>query len=114
MDHASREIRHGRLSREQGLALVRRHECVPPRYLDRFCEWLGMQPEALRFLLDQHRNPAYWHQPSPGTWTFQGWSSLQAETPAELPLQDLGFRATATRELDAGDRYITIGKGWPC
>jgi N-acetyl sugar amidotransferase len=113
-DHASREIRHGRLSRAQGLALVRHHEQVPPRYLDRFCEWLGMQPEALRFMMDQHRNPTYWHQPSPGTWAFHGWSTRQAEMPADLPLPDAGFTATATRELDAGNRYITIGKGWPC
>jgi N-acetyl sugar amidotransferase len=115
-DHASREIRHGRLTREQGLALVRQHEQVPPRYIERFCDWLGMQPESLRFMLDQHRNPAYWHADAPGQWTFHGWSTRQPDSPADLaPLQPAAaFAATATRELDAGDRYITIGKGWPC
>jgi N-acetyl sugar amidotransferase len=115
-DHASREIRHGRLTREQGLALVRRHEQAPPEHLLRFCEWLGMQPESLRFMLDQHRNPAYWNASSPGAWTFQGWSTRQPPTPEALmqPPAAHAFVASASRELGVGDRYITIGKGWPC
>jgi len=115
-DHASREIRHGRLTREQGLALVRRHEQAPLQYIQRFCDWLGMQPESLRFMFDQHRNPAYWQADAPGQWTFRGWSALQPDTPAELAPLSLtaAFSATATRELGAGDHYITIGKGWPC
>ncbi|HEY9194278.1 MAG TPA: N-acetyl sugar amidotransferase [Methyloversatilis sp.] len=115
-DHATREIRHGRLTREQGLALVRQHEQVPPQHLERFCDWLGMQRESLRFMLDQHRNPAFWHAMSPGEWTFRGWSTRQPDTPVDLaPLSpEAAFTATASRELDVGDRYITIGKGWPC
>lgn len=114
-DHATREIRHGRLTREQGLALVRQYEQVPPRYLDRFCYWLGMRPETLSFMLDLHRNPAYWHTSSPGEWTFRGWSTSQHDAPVNLlpPSQASAFVATASSELDAGDRYITIGKGWP-
>jgi N-acetyl sugar amidotransferase len=114
-DHASREIRHGRLSREQALALVKQREQAPPRYLDRFCDWLGMYPESLRFMMDQHRNPAYWKSDALGHWVFRGWSTHQPVMPEELALtsQPISFVATATRELDAGDHYITIGKGWP-
>lgn len=115
-DHATREIRHGRLTRDQGLALVRQHEQASPRYLEQFCDWLGMQPEGLRFMLDQHRNPAYWHAAAPGEWTFCGWSTQQPVTPADLvqPAAAAAFVATDSREFNTGDRYITIGKGWPC
>ena len=114
-DHASREIRHGRLTREQGLALVRKYEQMQPQYIQRFCDWLGMQPESLQFMLDQHRNPAYWQADAPGHWTFFGWSTRQLDTPADLaPLSSAStFTATASREFDVGDHYITIGKGLP-
>lgn len=115
-DHATREIRHGRLTRQQGLFLVRKYEQAAPRYLERFCEWLGIQRESLRFMVDQHRNPEYWHATSPGEWAFRGWSTRQPDTPADLaqPSPIAAFFASASRELDSGDRYITIGKGWPC
>lgn len=115
-DHATREIRHGRLTREQGLALVRHHEQAPTRFGAQFCEWLGMQPRALRFMLDQHRNPAYWTEVAAGQWVFNGWSSHQPDsvqaTSGALP--DAGFVATRSQELGLEPQYITIGKGWPC
>jgi N-acetyl sugar amidotransferase len=114
-DHASREIRHGRITREQGLALVRKYELAQPLHLDLICEWLGIQTQSLGFIVDQHRNPQYWRQHMPGEWRFHGLSTLQPESPNNLSLdkQLSSFTASATRELDRGRRYITIGKGWP-
>ena len=45
-DHASREIRHGRLSRNQALGLVGYHQQFNPNYLDLFCEWLEFLKEV--------------------------------------------------------------------
>ena len=39
-DHASREIRHGRISREEGLILVKKHEHLEPEYLNFFQDCL--------------------------------------------------------------------------
>ncbi|MBI4995412.1 MAG: N-acetyl sugar amidotransferase [Rhodocyclales bacterium] len=115
-DHATREIRHGRMTREQALALVRRHEQAPVRYGAQFCEWLGVQPRSLQFLADRHRNPAYWTETAPGQWRFHGWSTQQIELPADLPApgERAAFTASRSLELDAPARYVTIGKGWPC
>ncbi|TVO60268.1 N-acetyl sugar amidotransferase [Denitromonas ohlonensis] len=117
-DHATREIRHGRLTRAQGLDLVRHHEQKAPEHVDLFCEWLGLQPTALRFILDQHRNPDYWHEESSGHWVFNGWSARQHiphdNGAPRTPSSSAAFIATHTRGLDAGDKFITIGKGWPC
>jgi N-acetyl sugar amidotransferase len=111
-DHASREIRFGRLSREQGLAMVRSREQRPLQYLENFCTWLGVTPKALQFILDQHRNPRFWKEGEPGEWTFQGWSSLQSDSDiSPVPATPL-FSATNEMECDNLRGYITIGKGW--
>ena len=109
-DHASREIRHGRLSREQGLALVKRHEQAPLRHEDYFCQWLGVKPRALQFILDQHRNRRFWQETEPGSFVFKGWSSLQPASTAATP--DAGFVATSSLERDGLSGYVTVGKGW--
>lgn len=117
-DHASREIRFGRLTRSEGLALVKKHELAPARFLDLFCEWLGITPTALQFMIDQHRNPYFWRQEHPGVWQFAGWSTRQ-ESDAHIDEGVLAalhapiFRVNNKLEFDRGARYVTVGKGWP-
>jgi N-acetyl sugar amidotransferase len=113
-DHACREIRHGRLTRDQGLALVRYYEQCPADDLDLFCEWLGVTPSSLQFLMDLHRNPKYWHESNPGNWVFKGWST--ASGPPAAPAGAIpSCRFTATGKLDTRERrsYIVVGKGYP-
>lgn len=114
-DHASREIRHGRLTREEGLALVRHHEQAVAPYLDQFCNWLGITPASLRFMLDQHRNPRFWRKTGPVSWEFTGLSTRHAtehhKSADRLP--KASFKPTSTLERDRDAEYITIGKGWP-
>ncbi len=113
-DHASREIRFGRITRDEGLALVRAHEAQPADYVPQFCEWLGVTANSLQFLMDQHRNRRLWHEGEPGRWTFNGWSVQQPHERRGQPaaVKDL-FTATDTLERDRDSEYIVIGKGWP-
>jgi len=113
-DHACREIRHGRLTRAEGLALVRHYEQRPAEYVDLFCRWLGVTHSSLQFLMDLHRNPSYWHQQEPGHWAFNGWSTQSgaaAESMEQVP--SCGFAETG--KMDARERpsYIVVGKGYP-
>jgi hypothetical protein len=109
-DHASREIRHGRISRDEGLSLVRHYELQPIRYSDLFCEWLGVTKRGLQFLVDQHRNPKFWEEREPGKWNFAGWSSMQNES---KPFKKYSlFNANNKIECDGLNGYITVGKGW--
>ncbi|WP_137153238.1 N-acetyl sugar amidotransferase [Devosia sp. FKR38] len=115
-DHASREIRHGRLTREQGIALVRKHEQAPLRHTDKFCEWLGVDARGLQFIMNEHRNPLYWTEERPGQWAFHGWSTLAQPDAAANPAparKDVQFQATDTLNLDRDDKYIVVGKGYP-
>lgn len=112
-DHASREVRYGRLTREQGLALIQKYEHAPLKYLEQFCEWLGVTSRGLQFMLDQHRNPRYWIQTQPARWSFNGWSMRHGNVPASGGnLPDI-FNVNSTLEYDRDVKYITNGKGWP-
>jgi N-acetyl sugar amidotransferase len=111
-DHASREIRHGRLTRSQALRLVRRHMHAPLQHVDLFCDWLGVDERALRFIVDCHRNPCYWQEDGPGRWTPRtGVEALAAEPAADA--EGPHWNATDTLLLDRPHRYLTIGKGHP-
>lgn len=114
-DHASREIRHGRLTRDEGLALVRKHEQAPSEYHAQFCAWLGVTPDSLQFLMDRHRNPTFWKQTEPGKWEFNGWSHWSGNSDQEIVVghsaQNL-FEANSCLEHDREAKYITIGKGF--
>ncbi|MBT9547225.1 MAG: N-acetyl sugar amidotransferase [Candidatus Sericytochromatia bacterium] len=114
-DHASREIRFGRLSRAQGLDLVKKFELNPLKYQDLFCDWLGVTPRSLHFLLDQHRNPQFWQQTEPGIWEFKGWSTYgkSAELESSETKDTCLFQANDSLEYTQAKKYITIGKGWP-
>jgi len=116
-DHASREIRFGRLSRDQGLALVNEHEQIAPKHVDLFCEWLGITPKSLQFILDQHRNKKFWYEEAPGQWVFRGWSTLNESGQGTNPsvMEEFAFSATeqSTSSSSSSSRYITIGKGFP-
>jgi N-acetyl sugar amidotransferase len=112
-DHASREIRHGRLTRDQGVALVRAYEEVPPAYPDKLLEWLGMTPKGLNFILDQHRSKQFWRDYAPGRY-----ERVNPAADSDLALAAAGEAATdfaAASQLDytGQDRYIIIGKGYP-
>lgn len=109
-DHACREIRHGRLTRDQGLALVARHESAPLRHLDKFCEWLGVDGRSFHFLADHHRNPRVWEQTRPGEWARRTTPTAPEGVSADGAI---AFEANGTLDLDRPARYVVIGKGYP-
>lgn len=108
-DHATREIRHGRMSRDQGLQLVRDHELSSATYVDYFCQWIGMKNRSLQFVLDQHRNRRFWEEAAPGDWVFQGWSTQSRKN--NRSSIDPNFFITSNIECDGLTGYITVGKG---
>jgi N-acetyl sugar amidotransferase len=114
-DHATREIRFGRLTRKEGLALVRKHEQAAEVYDAQFCEWLGVTRRSLQFMLDLHRNPRFWEQITPDKWVFNGWSTTDRAVEcceSENARDQIVFEANDQVESDKEAKYIIIGKGW--
>lgn len=67
-DDASMEIRHGRMTREQGMAMVRRYDANEPSTLATYCEFLGLTKEAFYRLVEPMRDPAIWEKTADGVW----------------------------------------------
>ena len=115
-DHATREIRHGRMTRHQGLSLVLQYEQVSPEYSALFREWLGITPNSLQFLMNQFRNPNYWIQNKFESYSFNG-LSLQQDIYSERVGDDNSKFSSEyiinEKSSLQSESYITFGKGWP-
>lgn len=59
-DHASKDIRSGYISREQGVALVRKHDHVKPSDLQRWYEYADMDEAEFDQIADTFRDPRVW------------------------------------------------------
>ena len=108
-DHACREIRHGRVTRQDALNLVRHYADQPLLHLDKFSEWLGINQNSLGFLVNHHKNK------------YKCTTSEDRRFTHELPqanstlLKNDWIESNIENSLvnEEPTRYITVGKGWP-
>jgi hypothetical protein len=116
-DHASREIRFGRLTREQGRALVRQYEGVQPADLPLFLDWIGMGAEELFALVDVFRDQRIWKYED-GRWGLVDSVAWEGETggacSGECKLATGGkFMLTPQRGGGSVENgYVLIGRGF--
>jgi len=69
-DHASKDIRSGHLTREEGIAMVKKYDHVKPRRdLDRWLDYVGMTEEEFDNTSDSFRDPRVWRKNDNGTWS---------------------------------------------
>ena len=67
-DHASKDIRDGYITREQGIELVRKYDHVKPRRdLERWLEYVGMTEQEFDHIADTFRDPRVWRKEK-GAW----------------------------------------------
>lgn len=85
-DHASKDIRAGLMTREQGIEMVRRYDHVKPRTdLERWLKYVGMTEEEFDATCDTFRNPRAWSIES-GQWVKDNiWGGRSAYGPARPP-----------------------------
>lgn len=68
---ASQEIRNNHLTREEGVALVKRFDGeFPDRYFKEVMDYIGMKPERFMELCDQFRSPHLWNKEN-GEWKLR-------------------------------------------
>lgn len=68
---ASQEIRNQHLTREEGVALVRKFDGeFPERYFKEVMDYIGMAPERFVELCDEFRSPHLWTKDG-GTWRLK-------------------------------------------
>jgi N-acetyl sugar amidotransferase len=116
-DHACREIRLKRLTREQGISQAMASATKPPRDQALFLNWLGMGQTEFDTLIDQHRDPRIWTQHD-GKWhLLDAISNCVNDTGVDsVRLNNHGpcdFRVTSNHQPDIpDDRYVLVGRGW--
>ena len=118
LDHATREIRLGHMTREEGLQLVATYLDKKPQHLNLFLEWIGMTENAFHYIIDQHRNPTSWQRNEQWEWELKvdllaglkKTMSAEASLPSSRPYTPFDKTEVKTSS-DQSDSYILIGKG---
>ena len=101
LDQACREIRHGRLSRDQALALVHKHQAQTPQNDNLLIDWLGLNRAGFDYLVSEHSSTSQVKSITSGT-----------DDPGVNP-ETLGFSSNDTISRNKPPVQITIGKGYP-
>lgn len=115
-DHACREIRHGRLSRENASILVKHYENQAIPYIDQFCSWLNIDPQGLTFILNQHSNKLFSREENNQKIidTPRKSSKIKNQRSSAIIEEALGFKFSEYQTKNKPNSYVTVGKGWPC
>ncbi len=98
-DHASREIRLKRLTREEGIGLVRAYQDIVPNDVDQFLDWLEMEEDEFFEYIDQHRSPAIWERTNSDPWNLN--DSVVHH------IDDRGVEAVRLEKIDSCEFAIT-------
>ncbi|MCE3234391.1 MAG: N-acetyl sugar amidotransferase [Vampirovibrio sp.] len=67
-DHVCKDIRGGKISREEGIELVRKYDHVKSRDLLRWLEYTGMSEDAFDAIADTFRDSRVWAKNADGLW----------------------------------------------
>ena len=117
-DHASREIRLKRMTRDEGIALVQRYTTAEPDDLPLFLDWAEMSREEFFACVNDRRDPRIWQRGSGGEWSLLDSVANHRDGPgveaARLPkVEPCVYRVTPTAEPNAKeDAYLLMGRGY--
>lgn len=87
-DHATKDIRTGRMTRDEGIEMVRRYDHVKPRRdLERWLEYVGMDEAEFDRACDTFRDPRVWTEVD-GHWVKDTiWGGSEAFGPVHVSLR---------------------------
>lgn len=84
-DHASKDIRSGKITREEGIELIRKYDHVRPSDLNRWCEYTGMSHEEFDAIADTFRSPKVWWIKNGEWWKDNIWGGSSSYGPVKNP-----------------------------
>jgi len=67
-DHVSKDIRAGKLTREEGIKLVAQRDHIKSKDLWRWLDYVGMTEEEFDTIADSFRDPRVWFKDADGNW----------------------------------------------
>jgi hypothetical protein len=117
-DHATREIRLKRMTREQGIAEVMKFSEREPVDLDMFLNWVGLSKDQFYSSVWNRRDPNIWEKDSNGNWLLLDnvENHMQDFGVDEARLEITGhsnFIITPSSEPEEPDKeYLLMGRGY--
>jgi len=67
-DHACKDIRAGKMTRDEGIAMVRKYDHVKPRDLGRWLDYVDMREDEFDRVADTFRDARVWRKDAAGAW----------------------------------------------
>jgi N-acetyl sugar amidotransferase len=87
-DHTSKDIRHGHMSRDEGVEFVKKYDHVKAmKSLAHFLEMTGMTEEEFDMVADRFRDPRVWWIEDGLWWKDTLWGTPQAYGEVHLPVE---------------------------
>jgi N-acetyl sugar amidotransferase len=109
-DDASMEIRHGRMTREEGIEMVRRYDAKEPDSLSFYCDFLGISVGEFYALVDNARDPQIWRRNGSGEWEATDNVTRHATGSEEDRLR---VAQSNDRTLSAANRHLYFNSANP-
>ena len=92
-DHASLEIRHQRMTREEGISMIEKYEYLKrPKNVDVILKFLDLSEEEFVTSVDHLRDKEIWEKKSNGEWKLLDWIGNHIDDPGveevRLPIKE--------------------------
>ncbi|NBQ64035.1 MAG: N-acetyl sugar amidotransferase [Verrucomicrobia bacterium] len=112
-DDASTEIRHGRMTREEGIDAVLRYDHVRPSDMDIFLKAANMEERELMEWVEPHRDLSVWQKTKSGGWQVQDHVGNHRRDPgcAEVALPLVSGEARGFIPAEAKDPELVDASG---
>ena len=108
-DHATREIRHGRMSKEVALKLVARYQAKPTENTQLLTDWLNIDPGSINYILEGFKEEEGRLQ-NINDEENQKNTATEEENPK---IESLFTSNTTLLHNNRQKSHIIIGKGYP-
>lgn len=114
-DHVARDIRLKRISKAEGLILIRKYISVKPKALSVFLNWLDITEEQFLNFIIPYKDSKAWEQKTDGTWFCKGSileHNINLTTGCEVDITDpREYKLTELLEnQDLFNEYILLGR----
>ncbi len=117
-DHATREIRLKRMTREEGIALVRAYSERKPADLPLFLDWIGMSEQGFAACVENRRDERIWNRSGEGEWVLRDSianhaADVDVEAARLEKTEDCRYRISPSAEpLTPDNEYLLMGRGY--
>jgi N-acetyl sugar amidotransferase len=117
-DHACREIRLKRMTREEGISLVKKYQFIESRDISLFLNWLNLDEKSFWGIIENFHSKAAWTQLSNGKYELKDSITNYGNNHKVINValekkESCVFQVNSPRDANpVEDKYILIGRGW--